>query len=594
MDFYTYDADIILEREDKMKRFTSCLLIAVMLIALIPFSAVTVSAEVWDGSVASGFASGKGTENDPYIIMTAAQLAFLAEKVTNGNKYYEMFFELGADIVINDTSRTDWMNDAKKFSPIGNSSYSFRGFFNGKKHTISGLYINSKLSCVGLFGKTIDGGIENVIIENAYISGGDCVGGIVGDCGDVIIENCSFSGTVVGNGDKVGGIVGEGDVYIPVKNCTSAGSVTGQGYVGGIGGGSYFNATECSNSARVSGTHHVGGVVGGGGTVTKCSNTGYVTGTGFYAAGIAGYAQVTENCVNFGDVNGIDDVCGISPRGTVSNCENNGYIVGDYSVAGIVSGGDATNCINTGDVKAKSSTGNCAGITCSGNAYQCKNSGNISSLGDCTGGIVGRMFENKVVAQCYNTGDVTGGMYTGGIAGWFNGTISDCYTIGDISGGRYTGGLAGLAYGVASAARCYVMGYISGYGIFGDAGKDAKMNYCYNGTSSSPVYSDIQMQTQSTFKTFDFDTVWTMEGNENYPYPELRVFAKPNYMLGDVNDDGAIDQFDYILVKRHYFETRLLTDDELPRADVNQDSVIDQFDYILIKRHYFGTFVIGG
>ena len=63
--------------------------------------------------------------------------------------------------------------------------------------------------------------------------------------------------------------------------------------------------------------------------------------------------------------------------------------------------------------------------------------------------------------------------------------------------------------------------------------------------------------------------------------------------LGDVNNDGAIDQFDYILVKRHYFETRLLTDDELPRADINNDSAIDQFDYILIKRIYFGTYTIG-
>ena len=62
--------------------------------------------------------------------------------------------------------------------------------------------------------------------------------------------------------------------------------------------------------------------------------------------------------------------------------------------------------------------------------------------------------------------------------------------------------------------------------------------------------------------------------------------------LGDVNDDGAIDQFDYILVKRHYFETRYLTDDEMTRADVNGDGAIDQFDYILIKRHYFGTYTI--
>ena len=63
--------------------------------------------------------------------------------------------------------------------------------------------------------------------------------------------------------------------------------------------------------------------------------------------------------------------------------------------------------------------------------------------------------------------------------------------------------------------------------------------------------------------------------------------------IGDVNLDGNIDQYDYILVKRHYFETRLLTEDELTRADVNADTKVDQYDYILICRHYFGTYKIG-
>jgi len=66
----------------------------------------------------------------------------------------------------------------------------------------------------------------------------------------------------------------------------------------------------------------------------------------------------------------------------------------------------------------------------------------------------------------------------------------------------------------------------------------------------------------------------------------------PSGLLGDINLDGAIDQYDYILVKRHYFETRYLTDDEMTRADVNLDGAINQYDYILIKRHYFGTYVI--
>ena len=66
--------------------------------------------------------------------------------------------------------------------------------------------------------------------------------------------------------------------------------------------------------------------------------------------------------------------------------------------------------------------------------------------------------------------------------------------------------------------------------------------------------------------------------------------AKDN---GDVNNDGKIDQYDYILVKRHYFGTRYLTDDEMTRGDVNEDGTVNQFDYILICRHYFGTYVIG-
>ena len=62
--------------------------------------------------------------------------------------------------------------------------------------------------------------------------------------------------------------------------------------------------------------------------------------------------------------------------------------------------------------------------------------------------------------------------------------------------------------------------------------------------------------------------------------------------LGDVNADGSIDQFDYILVKRHYFGTRDLTGLEMARADVNHDGEVNQFDYILIKRHYFGSYKI--
>ncbi|MBR6563635.1 MAG: DUF4855 domain-containing protein [Clostridia bacterium] len=72
----------------------------------------------------------------------------------------------------------------------------------------------------------------------------------------------------------------------------------------------------------------------------------------------------------------------------------------------------------------------------------------------------------------------------------------------------------------------------------------------------------------------------------------LALAVDNDLYVGDVNGDGAIDQYDYILVKRHYFGTRILKGDETVRADVNYDGSVNQYDYILIKRHYFGTYEI--
>lgn len=58
-------------------------------------------------------------------------------------------------------------------------------------------------------------------------------------------------------------------------------------------------------------------------------------------------------------------------------------------------------------------------------------------------------------------------------------------------------------------------------------------------------------------------------------------------VLGDVNADGNIDAFDYLIVKSIYFERYKATDLELVRADVLDDNVIDMFDYLVVKSIYF-------
>ena len=97
--------------------------------------------------------------------------------------------------------------------------------------------------------------------------------------------------------------------------------------------------------------------------------------------------------------------------------------------------------------------------------------------------------------------------------------------------------------------------------------------------------------------TYDPENPWSAPAGSvefTLELPGESAPATVDIALGDVNMDGKIDQYDYILVKRHYFATRLLNEVELELADVNNDDVVDQYDYILLCRHYFETFTIEG
>ncbi|MBQ1206018.1 MAG: hypothetical protein IIX67_02325 [Clostridia bacterium] len=63
-------------------------------------------------------------------------------------------------------------------------------------------------------------------------------------------------------------------------------------------------------------------------------------------------------------------------------------------------------------------------------------------------------------------------------------------------------------------------------------------------------------------------------------------------VLGDLNGNGRIDKYDYILVKRIVMGTVTVDESLLPLADVNKDGKVDTYDYILLKRHVMGTYVI--
>ena len=90
--------------------------------------------EVWNGSVATAFAGGSGTAEDPYQIANGAQLARFAA-IVNGTldgtqQNTAACGKLTADIVLNDIS--NWENwestaPANIWTPIGGSEYYFTG-----------------------------------------------------------------------------------------------------------------------------------------------------------------------------------------------------------------------------------------------------------------------------------------------------------------------------------------------------------------------------------------------------------------------------------------------------------------------------------
>ena len=118
---------------------------------------------------------------------------------------------------------------------------------------------------------------------------------------------------------------------------------------------------------------------------------------------------------------------------------------------------------------------------------------------------------------------------------------------------------------------------------------------CHSGRTAQSVIGQTILSTAEVGKKVTFygvDFAKKTVGPMAYAAVEgIEEVADLN--IGDVNEDGNIDQYDYILVKRHYFGTRILSDAEKLRADVNNDTKVDQYDYILICRHYFGTYKIG-
>ena len=310
--------------------------LALLALAALAWIAVPVSAraegetvDTWDGTaIAGGFAAGDGTQDDPFQIETAAQLAHFAKTVNEGEAYLYKYIVLTADI---DLANKEW-------TPIGNHSNPFKGNFNGDNHTVTGMQISGELDRVGLFGEctkhNVNSAIKNITVKDSVICGINFVGAIVGYAEEINIENCRSIGNTINGKTDVGGICGK------------------------IGGYSVGKVSQCYNSSKVTGRGRVGGIAGMGGIAENCLNTGEImiinkahksAGGGIFGIfdDTTASASITA-CVNLGKVSGGESFGGIvgstdsKSTGHISNCY--------YNMDAITGGFDAGTALTAGQL----------------------------------------------------------------------------------------------------------------------------------------------------------------------------------------------------------------------------------------------------
>lgn len=506
-------------------RLIPLLLILAMLVTLLAPFPVSAAPEIWDGSTAKGFESGKGTKTNPYIIKTASQLRYFATQVSNRNSFKDKYVCLDADIVLNDT--TGWENwllnpPKNKWTPIGGNDH-FCGNFDGRDHTITGIYINDYGNAKGLFSSLYGATVKNVSIEKSVIQGQSNIGGIAGSCSSngiykSTISNCHNGGIVSGGGSNVGGIVGY---------CSSLGSTS--------------LVENCSNTGNIRGNAEcTGGIVGQNRAAVQQGDTVTVA-----------YATVTD-CCNTGNI--------------ISSKENVGGIVGS-NVAEVRGNALVANCYNTGSVTGDTHVGGIAGFLS-----------------------VGFGFLSELI-NCYNTGEIYGQHAVGGIIGWY-GTPGyfleqwkemkiDCVSI-HAENCYY---LAGCAVDRMAAVQNGV-----GAGSWGHAASDPKKieRERFSQSITTTALTENQMKQKASFAGFDFSKIWTIGKGT----PTLRWQKTPvDPSFGDINGDTVVNAMDCLILKGYILKTlKNATDEQIARMDLNGAGGINAMDYAILRSIVLGKF----
>lgn len=165
----------------------------------------------WLDYAATSYDSGDGSQNNPYLISTASQLALVSKQYRYGggrNVYFKLvkdidlsahnWFPIGAGKDVNSVFIENFR--IYNFEDEAITKYRFFGNIDGNGKTISGLKIISSGDFIGFIAINEDNVIKNLNFKNVSISARNGCGVVAGyNRLNSKIINCSVEGTVNAN-----------------------------------------------------------------------------------------------------------------------------------------------------------------------------------------------------------------------------------------------------------------------------------------------------------------------------------------------------------------------------------------------------------
>ena len=290
----------------------------------------------------------------------------------------------------------------------------------------------------------------------------------------------SISGLAITGSDSDRGLFGD-ILNATIQRLSVAGSITGAGSLGLIGGASSSTIADIISSVDVTGWEFVGGVIGFAedSTVTRVSASGSVSGA----------------------IQGIGGLVGFSQRTTITNSTSSATI----------SGG--------------SITGGAVGIFLSGTATNISASGTVACVSDC-GGLIGAVggTDSSTIDQSFSIGDVPSLDRVGGLIGATainpgkTLTLTNSYRRGDVT--DINGTIAGLIIGrqqfdgQVNISDVYATGVNTGTGItpyafIGQQVDNTPATITNSFNQAPPNPPDLTSITTFTDAGWDIDENWT-------------------------------------------------------------------------------------